>query len=450
MFIHSSENLLHLCAQALQWAKAAGASAAEADIAETLSQGVSVRLGEIEQIEHSQNTALSLTVFFGLRKGVAATADLSPDAVRQTVQAAADIARFTGEDSCNGLADAALMAREPGSLDVFHPQIFDTSAAAECARICEAAALSAHARIANSEGAGVSLYHGQYAYANTHGFAAVEKKSRHGIYCAAVAADNGAMQRDFWSDASCRAADLDTPENIGRTAAQRACARLNPRPVPTGKYPVVFARDVSGSLIGHLTAALGGGALYRKSSFLCGSLGRQIFSPVVQLREEPHLPRRLASAYYDDEGVATRPRDIVKNGVIEGYFLSSYTARKLGMQTTANAGGAHGLILQPTTAPGGGVADLLAQMGTGLLVTELMGNGANILTGDYSRGASGFWVENGTIAYPVSEITIASRLQEMYAQIVGIADDALPRSTHKIGAVLIENMTVAGAPVQAA
>ncbi|MBF0803883.1 MULTISPECIES: metalloprotease PmbA [unclassified Neisseria] len=441
MFNHSQDELLSLCGQALQLAAQLGATAAEADVNESLGQNVSVRLGEIEQIEYQQDKSLDITVYAGRRKGRASTADFSPQALRDTVRAAVDIARYTAEDECAGLADADLMAGYIGDLDKYYQWDLSTEEAVNLAKQCEQAALDYDRRISNSEGAGVQTGHYQYVYGNSHGFCAHQQGTRHSISCSVVASGENGMQRDYWYDVSCRDADLDTPANIGRTAAQRTVSRLGARSIPTGSYPVLFDTGVAGGLIGHLIGGLSGGALYRQSSFLTDSIGRQVLPDFLNLREEPHTQQAFGSTYFDAEGVATKPRFVLENGVVQGYFLSSYSARKLGMQTTANAGGAHNLYLNHTHA---GQAGLLKTMGTGLLVTELMGQGVNMLTGDYSRGAAGFWVENGVIAYPVEKITIAGRLQDMYLNIVGVADDALPRSSNKIGSVLVENMTVAG------
>ena len=441
MFNHQKNELAALCKQALRLAEQGGATAAEADLSESVGQDVQVRLGEIEQIEYQQDKSLDITVYVGQRKGRASTADFSQQALADTVRAALDIARYTAADDCAGLADAELMATEFGDLDTYHEWPLSTEAAIALAQQCEQAALDADARIENSEGAGVHAGHYQYVYGNSHGFLAHQQGSRHSISCSVVAADKSGMQRDYWYDLARSAADLDSAEAIGQTAAARTVRRLNAQSVPTGVYPVLFDATVSGSLIGHLVGALSGGALYRQTSFLVDSLGTQVLAPWVNLHERPHIPKALGSAWFDAEGVATAERTVVGAGVVEGYFLSSYSARKLGMHTTANAGGAHNLHLDATCAT---QADLLRQMGSGLLVTELMGQGVNTITGDYSRGAAGFWVENGVIAYPVEEITIASRLQDMFMGMVGAADDALKRSAHKVGSVLIEQMTVAG------
>ncbi|WP_416189254.1 metalloprotease PmbA [Neisseria sp. CCUG17229] len=441
LFNHSQDELIQLCGQTLSLAQQLGATAAEADFSESIGQGVSVRLNEIEQIEFQQDKSLDITVYVGQRKGRASTADFSPNALQDTVQAAIDIAKYTAEDDCAGLADKDLMATEIGDLDRYHEWDLSAEAAIELAKQCEQAALSFDSRIENSEGAGVQTSHYQYVYGNSHGFMAHQQGTRHSISCSVVAADEHGMQRDYWYDASCRHQDMDSPESIGRTAAERTVRRLDSQILPTGSYPVMFDTTVASGLIGHLVGALSGGALYRQSSFLIDSLGKKILPDFVNLREEPHIPRAFGSTYFDSEGVATRPRFLIENGVVQGYLLSSYSARKLGMTSTGNAGGAHNLYLSHTHAS---QADLLKEMGTGLLVTELMGQGVNTITGDYSRGAAGFWVENGVIAYPVHEITIAGRLQDMYQNVVGIANDALRRSSNKIGSVLISEMTVAG------
>lgn len=441
MFHHCADELQALCTQALTLAKQQGARAAEADVSESNGQSVQVRLQSIEQIEYQQDKSLDITVYKGQAKGRASTADFSASAVAETVQAALNIARYTAQDEYAGLADAALMATEIGNADAYHPWDLSVDAAVQLAKQCEAAAQAADARIQNSEGAGVQTDHYQYVYGNTHGFLAHQQGSRHSLSCSVVAADGGGMQRDYWYDLARDGADLEAPEVIGAAAAARALRRLGARSVPTGVYPVLFDAAVSGSLIGHLVGALSGGALYRQTSFLVDSLGKPLLAPWVQLHEWPHIPKALASAWFDAEGVATRARAVVENGVIGGYFLNSYSARKLGMQTTANAGGAHNLHLQATHAS---QADLLRDMGRGVLVTELMGQGVNTITGDYSRGAAGFWVENGVIAHPLEEITIASRLQDMFLDMTGAADDALKRSAHKVGSILIARMTVAG------
>ena len=406
MFNHSPQELSDLCAFALSTAKQKGATAAEADLSESVGQSVQVRLQEIEQIEHQQDKSLDITVYLGQSKGRASTADLSSRAIEETVQAALDIARYTAGDDCAGLADAELMAAEFGDLDKYHEWDLPSADAVELSLRCEAAAMQADSRIKNSEGAGIQTSHYQFVYGNSHGFLQHQQGTRHSVSCAVVAEDgNGGMQRDYWYDLARSADELDSMEKVGRTAAERTVRRLNARSLPTGSYPVLFDTTVSASLIGHVVGGLSGGSLYRQSSFLLDSLDKQILPEFLSLREEPHIPRAWSSTYFD------------------------------------NAGGAHNLILNATC---GSQAELLSQMGTGLLVTELMGQGVNMLTGDYSRGAAGFWVENGVIQYPVEEITVAGRLQDMLLGIEGVADDALRRSSHKVGSILIGSMTVAG------
>lgn len=442
MFQHSATELSRFAEHALALAKQKGASAAEADLSESLGLNAQVRLQEIEQIEHQQDKSLDITVYIGGSKGRASTADFSPAALESTVQHALDIAKHTAQDPFAGLADAELMARKIHDLDRYHEWDLGSEAALELAMQCEAAALKSDAAIRNSEGAAVQTGHYQYVYANSHGFLQHQLGTRHSVSCSVVAESGAGMERDYWYDVAVCADDLERPEAIGQTAAARAVRRLNSRSLPTGNYPVVFDNTLSPAFIGHIVGALSGGSLYRKNSFLLDSLGKQILPAGFTLREDPHIPRAFGSTYFDNEGVATQPRNVIENGVVQGYFLGSYSARKLGMSSTGNAGGAHNLLLNATVPTQN---DLLKQMGTGLLVTELMGQGVNILTGDYSRGAAGFWVENGVIAYPVSEITIAGRLQDMMLDIAGVADDALRRSSNKIGSILIGNMTVAGA-----
>ncbi|MBR5675520.1 MAG: metalloprotease PmbA [Neisseriaceae bacterium] len=441
MFVCSQNDLLNLSEDVLRYAKQGGADGAAVDVYESTGLEVSVRMQETEKVAYRRDTGVEVAVFVGKKKGYASTADLSPNAVKQTVAAALNIARFTQDDECSGLPEPELLATDLFDLDLYHPKTLSPDEAVAIAKECEDAALKEDARITNSEGAEVASDESQSVFANSLGFSAYDKRTRYALSCVAVASSHGGMQRDYWSDATRSFDDLSSADEIGKTAANRVLARLNSGSLKTGVYPVLFDFMVSGSLIAHLVGALSGGALYRKSSFLCDSLGKKILPDFVKLREEPHLKRAFSVAVCDDEGVATKPRTVIDNGVIQGYFLSSYSARKLGLTTTGNAGGVHHLCLNPTVST---QQDLLKQMGTGLLVTELMGQGVNLLTGDYSRGASGFWVENGVIAYPVEEITIAGRLQDMFAQIIGIANDARPHSSHSVGSILVEQMTVAG------
>ena len=441
MFHHNAEQLQNLGRQALEQAKKQGATAAEIDISESVGQNVQVRQQEVEHIEYQQDKSLDITVYLGQAKGRASTADFSDQAINDVVAAALNIARFTAQDDCAGLADPALLATEFGDIEAFFPWVLSTDEAIAIGKRTENAALKTDKQISNSEGAGVQNDHYQYIYTNSNDFCAYQKGSRHSISCSVVAEDAKGMQRDYWYALARDPLDLEKPEEIGSLAAMRAVGRLSGRTLATGKYPVIFDRTVAGSLISHLVGALSGGSLYRQTSFLVDSMGKQILAPWVTLTENPHVKKALASTYFDAEGVATHPRTVIESGRVCGYFLSSYSARKLGMQTTANAGGVHNLFLNYTHAT---QAELLQAMGNGLLITELLGQGVNTITGDYSRGAAGFWVENGVISYPVEGITIASRLQDMYAGMMGAADDALKYSTHKIGSVWIDNMTVAG------
>ncbi|HYG32914.1 MAG TPA: metalloprotease PmbA [Methylophilaceae bacterium] len=440
-FTYSLDDLKQLSEEVLRLAKSSGATAAEAEISLGSGQNVSVRMGETENIEYNRDKGMSVTVYFGQRRGHASTSDLAPDALRDTVAAACNIARYTAEDPFCGLADAALMARDIPDLDLLHPWNIQVEEALELAKTCEQAARSVDSRINNSEGASVSAYEGMFAYANTHGFNEGYASSRHSISCSVIAEDEENMQRDYWYSNARSPADLESAESIGRVAGERTVRRLGGRRLKTVQVPVLFEAPLASGLISHLVSAISGGNLYRKSSFLLDTLGTQVMSSIVNIREEPYLKRGLASAPFDNEGVTTVQRDLIKNGVLQGYMLSSYSARKLGMQTTGNAGGNHNLIVESGELDFNG---LLKTMDTGLLVTELLGHGLNMVTGDYSRGAAGFWVENGVIAYPVEEITIAGNLREMFQQIVAIGNDVLAQGSKQTGSILIERMTVAG------
>nr|WP_314488412.1 metalloprotease PmbA [uncultured Kingella sp.] len=442
MFQHTANELQQAAQTALDLAKQKGATAAEVDLSESLGQSVQVRWREIEQIEYQQDQSLDITVFVGHSKGRASTADLSPQALASTVQAACDIARYTAADPFAGIADANLMATHIADLDRYHEWDLSSENAIAIAKECEEAALSADSRISNSEGASINTSHFQFVYANSHGFCQHQRGTRHSLSCSVVASDENGMERDYWYDIACDRQDLDTTAHIGSTAAERATRRLSPQTVATGNYPILFDAAVAGSLIGHIVGGLNGGALYRQSSFLQDSIGTQILPDFISLREEPHIPRALGSTYFDSEGVATHPRFVIENGIVRGYFLDSYSARKLNQTSTGNAGGAHNLYL---TATAESQAQMLNQMGTGLLITELMGQGVNMLTGDYSRGAAGFWVENGIISHPVSGITIAGSLKEMLQNIIATGNDFRRNASSKIGSILISNMTVAGA-----
>ncbi|NJD24929.1 MAG: metalloprotease PmbA [Betaproteobacteria bacterium] len=440
-FSYPFSTLQQLAADVLADARAGGATACEVDVSEGFGQSVTVRCDEVETIEFNRDKGIGVTVYAGQRKGYASTSDFSPQALRETVAAALAIARYTAEDDCAGLADRELMAAQCPDLDLHHPWGSTVEDGIEIARRCEQAAFAASPRVANSEGATVSTQQAQFVSANSHGFMGGYPTSRHYISCSVIAGEQDAMQRDDWYSTSRRAADLDDPARVGRIAAERAVARLGARQARTGEFPVVFEAPLAAGLLSSLVHAASGGALYRKSSFLVDHLGRQVMPAFVNVAERPHIPRGLGSAAFDSDGVATRERMVVRGGILEGYFLSAYTARKLGLQTTGNAGGSHNLVIEPG---GNDLAGLLAQMGRGLLVTELLGHGINYVTGDYSRGAAGFWVENGQIAYPVEEITIAGNLKDMLAGIVAVGSDVLVRGSKQTGSILVDRMTVAG------
>ncbi|MBU1192189.1 MAG: metalloprotease PmbA [Gammaproteobacteria bacterium] len=430
-----------LVQQVLAEAGRLGASAAEAGVSLEAGLSVTVRLGEIETLEYHRDRGVGITVYFGQRKGSASTSDFAPHAVRETVRAACDIARYTSEDACAGLADAALMARDVPDLDLCHPWDIDAERAIVIAQRCEAAARETDARISNTEGATLSSHQGLRVYGNSHGFVGGYPSTRHSISCSVIAGKDDQMQRDYWYSVARRHQDLEDAESIGRVAAERTLRRLNGRKLGTRQVPVIFAAEIATGLFRSFTSAIRGSSLYRKSSFLLDHLGKQVFPEFVHIHEQPHLRGALGSAAFDSEGVATRERDLITDGVLQGYVLDSYSARKLGMQTTGNAGGVHNLSIDSGALD---FAGLLREMDTGLLVTELMGQGVNMVTGDYSRGAAGFWVEKGVIQYPVEEITIAGNLKDMFKSIVAIGNDVERRGNIRSGSVLLERMTVAG------
>lgn len=442
----SQDQLQAMSARVLELAKKAGASAAEVDISQGVGQTVSVRMGETETIEYNRDKGVSVTVYFGHQRGHASTSDLSDQALQESVAAACNIAKYTAQDPYCGLADPALMASSFPSLDLYHPWDISVEDAIELARRCEAAARDIDPRITNSEGASVSAYEGVSVYANSHGFSAGYPSSRHGISCSVIAEAADSMQRDYWYSTARAAQDMESPEMVGSKAGQRTVRRLGCRRLKTAQVPVLFEAPLASGLISSLISAISGGALYRKSTFLLDSLGKPVLSPIIDIEELPHLPKGLASSNYDAEGVATRQRMLVSKGVLQGYMLSSYSARKLGMETTGNAGGNHNLIVRHAQGLAHQLSfeDMLKTLGTGLLVTELLGHGLNMVTGDYSRGAAGFWVENGVIAYPVEEITIAGNMREMLQQIVALGNDILVQGSKQVGSILIEQMTVAG------
>jgi PmbA protein len=437
------ERLAAAVAFALAEAKKAGASAAEAAV--NISQGlaVTVRLGEVETVEHTRDKGLGLTVYFGQRSGSASTTDLSPEALRDTVRAACAIARHTAEDDCAGLAEPSLLATEFPDLELCHPWHPQVAEAIEIARTAEAAARQTDERITNSEGASLSTHEGLEVYGNTHGFLGSQASTRHSLSLSVIAEDNSGMQRDYWYTVARDPQRLESPQAVGHEAARRSLRRLGARKLSTRECPVLYEAPVATSLLSHFVNAVRGSSLYRRASFLLDSLGQPVFADFVRLHEQPHLPGALGSAAFDAEGVATRARDLVRGGVLQGYVLDSYSARKLKMQTTGNAGGVHNLTLDPGPESLD-LAQLLKRMHTGLLVTELIGFGVNIVTGDYSRGAAGFWVEGGEIQYPVEEITIAGNLRQMFRQLAAAGSDVDTRGNIRSGSILIENMTVAG------
>jgi PmbA protein len=400
-----------------------------------------VRKGEIETIEYNKDKGASVTVYIGQRRGHASTSDLSDAALKSTVEKALTIARYTAEDDCAGLPDADQLAKSVPDLDLYHPWGLSVEEAAEMARSCEAAALAVDQRLTNSEGASVNSHASHFIYANSLGFCDGYASSRHGISVAVIGEDKGSMQRDYWYTSARSAAELESADSVGRIAGARTVRRLNGRKLDTRTCPVIFEAPIATGLIGSFVAAVSGGSLYRKSSFLLDSLGTQVSAPLVTIRELPFIPRGIGSSPFDSEGVACQERDVVKDGVLQGYFLSSYSARKLGMTTTGNAGGSHNLIVTPGEL---GLDGLLQKMGSGLLVTELLGHGANMVTGDYSRGAAGFWVENGVLQYPVEEITIAGNLADMFKGILAIGKDVERRGSRQVGSILVDRMTVAG------
>jgi PmbA protein len=405
--------------------------------------GVTVRLGEVDTIEYQRDRGLGVTVYFGKRKGSASTADLSRQAVRQTVEKACAIARYTAEDPYAGLIEAEALARDIPDLDLDHPWAVTPEQAIEIAQRCEAAGREVDPRISNSEGSSLSTNRHTGVYGNSLGFLAGVSSTSHSVSCSLIAQQGEEMQRDYWYTTARDPADLEAPDVIGRTAGQRAVARLGSRKLSTRKAPVAFSPDMARGLIKHFAGAIRGAAQYRKASFLLDSAGKQVFPSFLQIYERPHIPKGLASNPFDDEGAATKDRDLIRDGILDGYVLGSYSARRLGLKTTGNAGGVHNLIVA-TPGKALDMQSFLTRMNNGLLVTELMGQGVNGVTGDYSRGASGFWVENGTIAYPVHEVTIAGNLKQMFLDIIGVGNDEDLRGTIRTGSVLIGEMTIAG------
>ncbi len=425
----------------LRQARDQGASQAEAGVSVDSGLNLTVRLGEVETLEYQRDRGLGLTVYFGKRKGSASSADLSPAALADTVRAACSIARYTAADDCAGLADAALMATEFPDLDLSYPWEPEAETVIEMARSCEDAARSFDPRIENSEGASVSTHRGLRVYGNSHSFSGAYEGTTHSITCSVIGKAGEGMQRDYWYSYARDVRELEPPEAVGRKAAERTVARLGARRLSTRKCPVLFVPELARGLVGSFLGAMRGGAQYREASFLLKAQGQQLFPAFMQFSERPFLKKGLASAAFDNEGVATREREIVDRGIATTYLLDSYSARKLGLQTTGHAGGVRNLLVKPGEFDYDG---LLRQMGRGLVVTELLGQGVNGVTGDYSRGASGFWVEDGAAAYPVEEITIAGNLKDMFRNIVAVGKDVDLRGATHTGSILVGEMTVAG------
>ena len=449
-FSYSRAFFEDLVDRALAHAKKLGATDAGAEASEGCGLSVSVRKGELENVERNRDKSLGVTVYIGHRRGNASTSDFSDKAIEQTVQAAYDIARFTAEDPVAGLPDAEDIApaHTHRDLDLFHPWAITSEQAAEMAKACEAAAFKTHRRITNSEGAGVSAQQSHFFSAHTRGFRGGYASSRHSFSVAPIASlpgKNAEMQRDAWFSSMRNADELASPEAVGRYAAERALSRLGSRKIPTTRCPVLFESTLAAGLLGGFVQAVSGGSLYRKSSFLLDSLGKMVFPKHIDILEDPFILRGKGSSPFDEEGVRVAPRKVVKGGRVEGYFLSSYSARKLGMKTTGNAGGSHNLVMTSRLTQASDNLDaMLQKLGTGLLVVELMGQGVNYVTGDYSRGASGFWVQNGRIAYPVHEITIAGNLKDMFKGIEAVGADAYNYGAKTVGSILVNRMKVAG------
>lgn len=435
------DHLCSLVSACLDEARRLGASGAEAGMSVNFGLSVSVRLGDVETVEHHRSQGMGVTVYFGQRKGSASSTDLGEAALRETVAAACRIARYAAADPYAGLPEPASLAREFPDLDVYHPWDLNAEQAIEIALSCESAAREVSPLISNSEGARLDTFRGVRVLGNTLGFLHGLANSRHSLSCSVVGQQGESMQRDDWWTVARAPEDLEPAEQVGRKAAERTVRRLGGRSISTRECPVIFAADVAGGLLGHFVAAIRGGNLYRKSSFLLDCLGKPIFPPFVQIHEQPHLKRALGSAPYDTEGVATQSRHLVREGMLQSYVLSTYSARKLGMTSTGNAGGVHNLTLDSGELD---LAGLLQQMDTGLLITETLGQGVNIVTGDYSRGAAGFWVEGGEVCYPVEEITIAGNLRDMFRGVLAVANDVDLRGNTRSGSILIDRMTVAG------
>ena len=445
-FSFTPDQLRQLAADVLNHAKQSGASACETDVSEGYGQSVTVRKGAVETIEFNRDKGLGVTVYLGQQSGHASTSDFSPSSIRATVDAALSIARFTAPDPCAGLPAPELLAQNVAGidLDLYHPWPLSIEEAIALARRSEQAAFALSPLIKNSEGGSVSAHAAHFISANSLGFMGGYPSTRHSISCVPIAQKGRDMQRDDWYSGWRDPADLATPEQIGDYAARRTLSRLGAKKLKTRRCKVMFEAPLATMLIGSFVHAASGGSLYRKASFLLDALGRRIFPDWFSIEERPHLKKGLASSPFDDDGVATQDRSVIANGVLQGYFLSTYTGRKLGMPTTGNAGGSHNLSVLPSPDAPADFAGLLRQMGTGLLVTELLGHGINYVTGDYSRGAAGYWVENGEIAYPVHEVTIAGSLADMFAGIEAVGRDVVTRGSRTVGSIVVNRMTVAG------
>ena len=438
----SRDAMSDVAARALATARRLGAADADVEVSAAVGQSVTVRRGEVETVEYNRDKGLGITVYFGARRGNASTSDLAPEAIDRTVEAACAIARHTAEDVAAGLPDPERLYRgKAPDLGLYHPWGLSVEEAIEIARRTEAAALAVDRRITNTEGATVSSYDADFVLANTRDFCDGFPTSKSSISCSVVAEDAGGMQRDYWYSTHRDPQALETAESVGRMAGERTVGRLGARRLPTGDVPVLLDANIAGTLLGSFVSAASGSSLYRHSSFLEGKLGSAVFAPHVRIFEDPHLPGEMASGFFDAEGVATASRHVVRDGVLQGWFLSSYSARKLGLETTGNAGGNHNLILEPGELD---LAGLIRKMHRGFFVTEMMGQGVNSVTGDYSRGAVGFWVEGGTIQFPVEEVTIAGNLLDMYRGIVAVGSDVLVRGSKRNGSILLERMTIAG------
>ena len=444
-FTYSDSQLREFAQTVLDHARAMGASGCECDVSEGFGLSVTVRKGSIDTLEHNRDKGIGVSVQFGIaphvKRGHASTSDFSPAALRQTVEAAVAIARHTAADDCAGLPEREQLARDLPDLDLFHPWHVSPEDAIEVAKRCEAAAFALSPKLRNTEGTSLSAQHSQFIFANSLGFMGGFPTSRHSLGCSMIAEEKGQMQRDDWYSSTRVPANMADPEALGRYAGERALARLRARKISTCQAPVLFEAPQAGGLIGHFVSAVSGVSLYRKSTFLLDSLGKPVFSKEISIEERPYEKQGMASSPFDEEGVATRERSIVRKGVVEGYFLGTYSGRKLGMPSTGSSGGNHNLVIKPGTLDFRG---MLKKLHRGLLVTELLGHGTNLITGDYSRGAAGYWVENGEIQYPVEEITIAGNLGDMFKSIVAVGSDVLVRGSRSCGSILVGNMTIAG------